>query len=251
MEYSKCQGRMRLGVNSMIIGTMLLFTSCSASPIPSLEDVDFEVTLASVDDWTRYEKAMEPIYRAQFAGATYVDAKGHVEAEFKAKDYDANLAYERTRFGPSVGSRMPAWPVLKLKLLTHRLLHDPKSSQTRIGFRFCDPQASKNTRWGILDDFLIWKGQLVDHDRALEIDSALKASAKPQEYEAFLTYVYYADESLKADKTVTLLPLPSDLCVSLARPSGFESFEYGPPKRLDKNIVNKAVGDLPRSQPTQ
>jgi hypothetical protein len=212
-----------------------------------------EVKPPSTDDVTRYAKAREIRSREEFAGVSFSDGKGYMSA-FSPAEYDQYLAYVREH--PEVLAVLhdpkPKWPVVRVAFESSRVLFDPDaSSMPTVSFYLCDSGTKDGRLSGFGTPNVMWHDRfVVSSERAREIDGALRQGDRPQTYEIFFDYVYW-DWGQKRQKgqPVTLLPLPGDLCLALHRWNYALPSSVGRPLRISKDVINAAVGPLPRQLP--
>lgn len=97
---------------------------------------------------------------------------------------------------------------------------------------------------------VMWRGHFVTPERAREIESLIETKVRPQTYEVFFSYVYWErNQGHQSSALVTLQPLPADLCVAMHRWNYPLPSSVGHALRIDKEMVNAAVGPLPRPLP--
>ncbi len=139
---------------------------------------------------------------------------------------------------------------MRLTFRSNHQLIDESDLSPSVDFYLCDKKAEDWEIIGIWYPRIMWKNKIVYPPVSNEITNTLKTGSTPQEYEVFFAYVYWDYEGYNSGKVQRmLLPLPSDLCVSL-----FDwNYPFGPnvgrPLRISKDFVNEAVGDLPRPIP--
>jgi hypothetical protein len=236
---------------SRYVVSLSLTAVAACAAVPSLDDAKLvEVTRASTDDMARNAKAVEVRSREEFGGASFSDGKGHVVAAFSASEFGAYQAYLRNHPDsvPSFHHELtPSWPVLRMAFQSSRVLFDPDaSSMPTVVFRFC---GSDGNLPGFRMQQVMWRGGFITPERAQEIDNLIKTGAIPQTYEVFFEYAYWDHKQSQRGAPVTLLPLPDDLCIAMHRWNYPLPASVGHPLRISKEMVNAAVGPLPRPLP--
>lgn len=166
--------------------------------------------------------------------------------------------YERARTSDLLASNRlsllhdspPDWPTIKLSFRSSRILFVSSDTWPRADAYVCDEIGDQWHLPGFGQPRVMWQGRLVNPAVAEEIAAVLQAEETPQEYEIFFSYAHYRrnDEARRAG-SVTLSPLPGDLCLSLVRSNYPFPQSVGRPLRIDKDRVTEAVGDLPRQFP--
>ena len=236
---------------------VILAAGC-ASP-PSLDHAELkEVTLASPDDLTRLNRAQELWERESFGYVSFSDGRGNILASFEGEEeYDDYLAYLRKQ-GKSTPTEVrewrqrkgPHWPQMRITFQsTHSLFEQPVWF---IEFYNCG-KTDDFWEWDSLhfgNPKIMWRNRIVDTEVSREIEEILETGGKPQTYEMFFKYVHSNREDyLRNGTPPVLLPLSDDLCISFTIRDILLGVGVGRPFRIDGNLVNAAVGDLPRPRP--
>lgn len=234
---------------TIVFGALIGMVAVGCAAVAPLDDaVLIDVTLASTSDMARYEEARESRSRETFRGATINDARGR--SHFSAAEYDKYRAYLRENpLHLPVFDQAFKWPNVRLSFQSRRALFDPDASvMPRVAFHMCGSYGDEQPLWGFGSPEVIWRGRFVTAERAREIEKLLAADARAQEYEVFFQYVHYAEEKQTREpvSSVTLLPLPDDLCVALISYNFLSPPSVGRPSRVSKGAINDAVGPLPR-----
>jgi hypothetical protein len=235
------------------LATVLIATTVAGcASVADLDDAKLiDVRLATTGDLARYEQAREIRSRELFGGASFSDGNGHILASFSSTEFDQYLAYVHEHPLPKAGSEPPPepkWPMLRLSFQSRRLLADPDaSSMPEVLFYLCGPNDNKGRLRGFGMPEIMWHDRLVTSEGAQQIQKSLKVETRPQTYEIFFDYVYWdRGQSYQAGQPVALLPLPDDLCVALHKWNYPLPSSVGHPLRVSKDLINNAVGPLPR-----
>ena len=233
-----------------LASVLIAITVVGCASVVPLDDAELiEVKLATTDDLTRYAQAREIRSREEFAGASFSDGKGHVLASFSPSEYDRYLAYVREhpdplRFIHAADLEPKQWPVVRVAFKSSRVLFDPDASSIRARLLLCGSNDEKGLG-GMRD--VIWRDRFITPERARQIEKSLKDEGRPQTYKIFFDYVYWdRGQSRQEGQPVTILPLPDDLCVALHRWNYPLPSSVGRPLRISKDVINAAVGPLPR-----
>lgn len=239
---------------SMVIhfrpGTLILaLVVWGCAPVPALDDAELvSVTVASPDDLARYSQAKSIFYRETFGGASFSDGKGQILVSFSAGEYDAYLAYlvEHPDQLPNQVNRAN-WPTLRMAFRSRHVLFDPGATTTSGSFFFCEQDRLGARIYGFGPGDILWRGRFVAARVAEEIEAAARTDTQLQNYEVFFDYVYWdTDQPRRSGEAVMLLPLPADVCFAIERPRYPFPAAFGRPLRITKDMINQAVGTLPR-----
>jgi hypothetical protein len=142
-----------------------------------------------------------------------------------------------------VGRAKSRWPTLRLTFQSDRPLFDHDTTPPRVQFEICDASGDERHLYGFGLVEVIWQGEPITESAALEIQSL----DQPQEYEVEFDYVYWEDSQNRSrPDSVTLLPLPGDLCIAFRKGNKPLPPSIGRPLRINRDTVNKTVGPLPR-----
>jgi hypothetical protein len=234
-----------------LTSVLITITVAGCATAAPLDDAALiEVKLATADDLTRYAQAREICSRAEFAGASFSDGKGHVLASFSPSEYDLYLAYVREHPDPlpivhAADVEPKQWPVVRVAFKSSRVLFDPDASSIPSARFFLCGSNDEKGLLGMRD--VVWRDRFVTPERARQIEKSLKDEARPQTYEIFFDYEYWdRGQPRQQGRSVTLLPLPDDLCVALHQWNYPLPSSVGRPLRISKDVINAAIGPLPR-----
>jgi hypothetical protein len=217
-----------------------------------------ELTLASNDDKARLLQAQMQHARETFGSVSFARGPVQEPLTFGPEDYDEYLAYIEKHPDPGLtptgGIQLAPpvhdWPLMLLAFKSDRRLFTADELMPLLDFYLCNPseQDASDELHGFGQSRVLWRGQIIYPPVASEIAEALETGLKPQEYEVFFHFIYWGHEQSDDGKRhVMLLPLPSDLCVSLyASNWPLAGPSVGRPLRIDKDLVNAAAGPLPR-----
>lgn len=232
------------------ISVLVCAAGVGCASVAPLDDATLkDVRLASPDDMARYARAEEIRARETFGGAVLLGSDGN-RVTFTAAEYDRFLAYthDHPTSEPDSGlHQQPAWPMVRLSFNSRRMLFDPDASSVpMLSFFLCD--ANERHLYGFRAD-VMWHDRFVTLPKdATEIARTLSIETTPQEYEVFVRYVYWdSDAPRQKRETVTLLPLPNDLCIAFYQYNSPLPPSVGRPLRISKDLVNSTVGSLPRT----
>jgi len=238
----------------IVVGISFLIAAAGCATVAPLDDAALiQVGLASSDDLARYAVAQERMSRELFGGASFSDGKGRVLVSFTAAEYDKYLAYTREHAASEsipAPRPKPRWPMLRLVFQSHHVLLDPDASSAPfVVFYLCDSNNDRVRLWGFGTPALMWDDRLVVTSTSVrQMATLLGTRAQPQRYEVFFEYVYSDHEHTHAaTQPVTLLGLPKDLCVAMERLNYPFPSSVGRPMRISKDVINAALGPLPRS----
>lgn len=199
----------------------VLASGCAGAP--PLTDAELtSVSLASDEDLSRFETAKNSYYRT---------------------------AYPRGL--PSVTVLQPDWPVVRIVFQSQRQLFNPLEAGMRHAVVY--PCVDRNRDWdagGLGSQPILWRNSIVDRNASERIAEQLATGPAPQEYEVFVRYDNWDRSEVRAaGDPVTLVPLQDDVCLSLQKLNYPFAPDIGDPLRISKDLVNRAVGKLPRSLP--
>lgn len=236
-----------------ILVVALCASGCKAN-VAALDDARLvQVGLASPEDTTRYREAQERLARDLFGGASFSDGKGHILESFGPDQYEEYKSYSHAhpeKFTSNL-SRPIDWPLVKLSFLSPRDLYVDQSdgSTVEVEFDRCGTAESYPLISGSGHSEVMWRDQFITNRRRQAIDDAI-APEPMQKYEVFFQYVYWdSDQPRQKGQPVTLLPLPDDVCMAVHQYNYLRSPSLGRPLRISKDLINNAVGSLPRTLP--
>lgn len=136
------------------------------------------------------------------------------------------------------GSAKSRWPKVQLTFQSHRPLFEPSGVATFVRFELCDGPRDQRHLYGFGLAEII---PLADESGPM---------GQPQEYEVVFDYVHWdKNQARTKGDPVVLLPLPSDLCVAIIKPSKPFSPSVGRPLRVRREVVNELIGPFPRPIP--
>jgi hypothetical protein len=222
----------------------LLITAGGCASAPQLDNVSLvEARLASPVDLERYANARERHSRDIFGGASLSDRQGN-RVTFTHNEYDEYRRYTDEHHMLRIEEILPStwpWPEMKLVLESNHSL----SNGSGLNFYLCDANKRKEQLFGFSGQ-LVWNGRILTPTSTRQVAELIKAAGQPQQYELFFTYVYYQKVHPVEGKSMSLLPLPEDLCVAMKRYNMPFPTSVGRPMRISKDTINAALGPLLR-----
>lgn len=136
------------------------------------------------------------------------------------------------------GSAKSRWPTLQLTFQSHRPLLEPSGVTTFVQFELCNGPHNQCHLYGFGLAEII---PLADESGPM---------GQHQEYEVVFDCVYWdRNQGRRKGDPVVLLPLPSDLCIAIIKPSKPFPPSLGRPLRVRREVLNELVGPFPRSIP--
>src|SRR6266446_439947 len=137
------------------------------------------------------------------------------------------------------------WPTVHLSFVTRRLLLDSRSSPTLGALFFCD--TGDPLRNALAEVPIIWRRVPITHEVGSQLQAALKADPKPQEYEILFDYVSWEPtQPPHPGHAIVLSPLKHDLCLSVVRHEFLSAGFAGKPLHIDRNAVTAVIDAFPR-----
>ncbi len=225
----------------------LVLAGCASVP-PLDEATLLDIRLASPDDIERRQQTSEQYERETFVGLSLSIPEGK-KYSFAADQYDEYMAFLNANPSFDYRPRPPMidWPVIRLQFRSGQNLAEEPDTPWDLRFWDCS-QKDEMARVGAA--LVIWRGRaLTPHDRHSG-PYATAISQAPQDYEVVFTYRRWNPRAERPADTIKLLPLADDLCVGftesnwpIARPT------VGRPLRINGELVNRLIGDLPRMLP--
>ncbi len=241
-------------------GAVLAAGCASVAP---LDDAKLgELTLASKQDKVRLFGAEAQYALETFGTVSVTQGPGWVPLTFGPEDYDEYLAYIEDH--PETGltaisrsyfvRRATKWPLLRLTLTSERQLFIEDDLIPEVDFNLCskDKENELEALHSVGHPRILWRGQIVHPPVSSDITKALENGLKPQEYEIFFEYFHW-DHAIDSSgiRRAMLLSLSADLCISLYESNWPLQSTLGRPLRIDRELVNAAVGPLPRPVPVR
>lgn len=143
----------------------------------------------------------------------------------------------------------PDWPWLWVTFeSTHQLFNPLEAGQRFAVIYFCSLAGPDLEVRRLRPEKILWRGRIVGQEVAREIAEELRTNPGPQEYKVFFRYDNWdRSEAREGEDPITLVPIREDLCLSLKKENYPFSPSIGNPLRINKDLVNAAVGELPRT----
>jgi len=207
-----------------VVCTALLtsfITGCAG--VPPLREAELaEVSLATSEDLSRFQTAKDTYYRAAYPGGL-----------------------------PELTVLQPAWPIVRIAFRSSQQLFSPLEAGKRHAVVYSCGDRDRDWDSGGLGSVpILWRNEVVDKAQSEQIAGQLATAPGPQEYEVFIRYDNWDRSEVRAPgDPVTLIPLQEDLCLSLQKLNYPFAPGIGEPLRISKNLINRAVGELPISLP--
>jgi hypothetical protein len=207
----------------LVYGGLLTTLVSGCAGVPPLQEAELaEVALATPEDLSRFKAAQNSYYRA---------------------------AYPRGL--PEITVLQPAWPTVRIAFRSSQQLFNPREAGIRHAVVY--PCGDQDRAWdsgGLGSEPILWRNRFVDKAQSERIAGQLATEPGPQEYEVFIRYDNWDRSEVRAPgDPITLIPMQEDLCLSLQKLNYPFAPGIGEPLRVGKNLINRAVGELPISLP--